>query len=500
VPKLTTLVLWVTAPALIGTPGHAEGRIEARWSQEEAREVLRGLNNNNKALLRKYVGVIDERESLDLRGIDLSGQKLHDVWIFGRWVTHLDGANLRGTVFANVDLRGAHLSHVDARDSVFKNGTRLDYARIEQADFSGSRFHSASFVGARIEDTSFGNVELEKVNFFGAQKIVAAFDYSSMAEVRFMRASLADCSFYSIVATELDFEGARLTEVSFRRAAIKDFRLDYANIERVDFRNANTTEVSLVGTSLYRPFMSGWNLDALDFRYVIWRNRDYRLGEEAEIFGRDRYFRRSRLEALQLRNAYSSLANRHDEYGYSEAARTFEAYTRRVENRLLRSWVVRSVDWLANELTHEYGRNPFRLALAAIVVVGVFTCVYVFLAVLGLRWCRTREARLERMSGYISFGREEEENEKDDAGWEWLRPSADVGFLEVVLGCTSLSLNMLFFSAGGFLKIPQVLSLIRLRNIEYNLRGIGRIVGGSEALLGVWLLFLLFRDFVELMD
>ena len=116
----------------------------------------KGLNLKNNHppidrddLLRRYqsgercfAGAELDSITLDLRDSNLEGADFSCSFILADFA----GANLRGTVFANANLKTCDFSNADLRDAVFTGSalcaTTFKNANLEGANFEGAYYHS----------------------------------------------------------------------------------------------------------------------------------------------------------------------------------------------------------------------------------------------------------------------------------------------------------------------------------------------------------------------
>jgi hypothetical protein len=172
------------------------------WVVRDVRgDVLyEGVGKTRRGFLESLIG---ERKSLataDLSGWDLSALNLAGADLRG---ARLDGADLRGAV-----LKKARLDGVSARcitrngvewptrfQGSLMEGTCLDHADLEAADFGACRATHATFIGARIDRTSFACATLTGVVFSYARGRGTDFSETFMTNVDLAHAKLVKPDF-----------------------------------------------------------------------------------------------------------------------------------------------------------------------------------------------------------------------------------------------------------------------------------------------------------------
>lgn len=139
---------------------------------------------------------------LQARGKDLSGQTLANRNLRR---ADLSRANLKGTVFNEVDLAGALLLAADLRAGGGR-GVELYRARLNGSDLSDAYFAQSNFEGAQMVKTRLQNSELQDVSLRGAD---------------LTNANLGGAHLYCV-----DLRGANLSETVVDGTEVRGLRCD----------------------------------------------------------------------------------------------------------------------------------------------------------------------------------------------------------------------------------------------------------------------------------
>jgi len=188
----------------------------------------------------------DKMDRADLRGLDLSQQRLSKVV--------LDRADLEGINFEGTDLTGASLRRASLREA-YLVGADLSGANLENADLEGARLERANLAGANLSRANLEGANLTGANLSGAQ-----LGYAQLATAKLGKANLADAIF-----THAELDEAYLGAVLGGGARFTNARLAGANLEDARFPNALFDEASLRGAHLRNVDFGGASLVRTDF-------------------------------------------------------------------------------------------------------------------------------------------------------------------------------------------------------------------------------------------
>ncbi len=460
------------------------------WTSEEIQELVYALNTNDKSYFDQLKASIDGIESVDLRSVNLSGQTLTNVSVLAEIgaVVHLDYAVFDEAELNNVDLSRAHLSNVSAKGVVLSGGTTFDYARLDHVDFGESNRSDApmiadvSFLQARLNNVRFRGT-LSNVNFLYTTCKGCDFSYVEFSELNFGNAQLERVDFYQAQGVGLFFPGARLSDTSFKESVFINGGFDGAELQDLDFSNSQITETTFVGARISVPKMAGWDFEHLDFRYLLWPN-GAKLDDKTEHGPTAARTRHWKLERRQQQNSYTLLAEKYAGYGYHDLAQQFHVYERRVARSLKENGLARFFDWMLHDVTHGYGGAPGRLFGCIAVLILGFAAFYSVLGLLNVRWCGIQKAEME-------------DSEQTEAYLTRAEQRSVKGVLVNSLFC---SWQMFFFPLGRFLKIPQMVTLLRLQDINYKPVSYARIACFVEAMSGLWITYLAVTDLLAVLN
>lgn len=172
---------------------------------------------------------------------------------------NLSHAQLIGTVFPKVDLRGADLSYIRANNAIWPQArgdeqTRLSGARLTQSDLQGGNFNQTHLDGAVLEDaklqgsqlawSKLGGANLTRANLQGADLVMANLQESKLSETRLQGADLTMANFGRAVLTNTHLQGADLTLAgSFIQAKLEGTELFGAILTGTDFEQATIVDL-----------------------------------------------------------------------------------------------------------------------------------------------------------------------------------------------------------------------------------------------------------------
>lgn len=151
----------------------------------------------------------------------------------------LNGSRLSGCDFTGADLTDADLGFVEAVGTLFTKaklvGTRLDEAKLTQADLSFSNLGGASLKGAVLSHATLVEANLSFANFAGA--------HASEADLSRVEAVAGDFTNCDLSGVNLSF--AVLAGADFRGANLTNAKLNNANLDHADFGGADLTNAVL---------------------------------------------------------------------------------------------------------------------------------------------------------------------------------------------------------------------------------------------------------------
>ena len=196
--------------------------------------------NFSKAKLTKAILV-----DTDLRGANLSCADLRDADLWGanlrvsiltpvgQRVPKLSGADFRGAILGEVNLRGTDLSGVNL------SGTDLTAADLSEANLSGANLSSADLRGANLNDTNLsdtdlGNVALGRTSFSNV-------DLSSIKDV----AALETITHHvpSILDSRTLIRSATLPITFLRGCGLSDWEIEAARLYSQQLNNEKITDI-----------------------------------------------------------------------------------------------------------------------------------------------------------------------------------------------------------------------------------------------------------------
>lgn len=210
---------------------HENGRGPVDWSDESQRK----------------------REGLDLRGANLSQEKLSGLPL----------AKLCGGVHLLVGIdQGFEITEERRNAAAIQlNGTDLSKAQLDGADLYFAQMKEANFSGAHMERANLGWAQLEKAKFGFAFLEGASFNDANLVGANFISADLEkanlECSY---------LEGANLSFATLKRAKLNDAHLERINLMGARMEEARLDDAILAGADLTLAHLK--NADLYDVNLV----------------------------------------------------------------------------------------------------------------------------------------------------------------------------------------------------------------------------------------
>lgn len=226
---------------------HENGQGPVNWSDESQRK----------------------REGLDLRGANLSQEKLSDLPL----------AKLCGGVHLLMGIDQGFEMTEERRDAaaIKLNGADLSKAQLDGADLYFAQMKGANFSGAHMEKANLGWAQLEKAEFIFAHLNGASFNDANLVSANFMGADMekanlewthsSSAKLSSAILKGAKLNDAHLEKVNLMGARMEGARLDDAILVGADLtlahlQNANLRNVYLVGANLTDANLEGSRIDS----------------------------------------------------------------------------------------------------------------------------------------------------------------------------------------------------------------------------------------------
>ena len=193
---------------------------------------------------------------LDLRGIDLSSQKLAGL--------DLSGYDFRYATMNRVDLSGANLSYAE-----FGNAS-LDMAVLDECEFIGANLRYASlnecsarhcgFGGADLSHTSMINAHLSEAVLSRSRLHMADLRASDLTGARLSEADLSHAVFTRACLRDADLKHSDVAQTLFNLADLQRCRmLGIKNFKTADWIGSDIRDMDLRGAYLVRRHISDEN-------------------------------------------------------------------------------------------------------------------------------------------------------------------------------------------------------------------------------------------------
>ena len=357
---------------------------------------------------------------------------------------NLTEANLHGADLMDAELHGADLMDAEL------DGVILWEADLHGANLSGAKLHGADLSGAELHGANLTRAELHGADLSGAELHGADLSWAKLHEANLRRAELhgADLSEADLRMANLswaELHGANLSYARLHGAYLGDAVLGRIGRHATGGRNDSETLSVDEWTKLHRAQLP----DALLAGVVIPPELDLEtatlddvIRDENEAATADDYNECARVYR-QLKLAFQDSGN------YERAGKHFEREMRCRRQAMARTsggWASRAF-WYVFEKVAVYGEDPFRVALWAIGIVVAWAFLQGWFGVLG------------------------DAGQPVIQGIHW--PSVD-GFYAF---CTALYFSVVTFTSLGYGDLSPSL-------------GIGRLLAGTEAVIGLALMSL----------
>jgi len=211
---------------------------------------------------------------IQLQGADLRGMNFSEVDLAG---ANFSGANLTGTRFENCDLTNA----------IFKKAN-LTGTSMRQAFLKGANLKSADLSNADLEEIYLADANLKRANLSGVSMMNSGhLETANLTGANFSGANLSFNWTETVWDEELEdyvertpgvnLSGMDLQGMNFSNANLMRANLSGANLARVDFSGANLIKVdftgaNLTGCDLSNSDLTSAKLDRVDLSHSNLRN------------------------------------------------------------------------------------------------------------------------------------------------------------------------------------------------------------------------------------
>lgn len=157
-------------------------------------------------------------------------ERVECVRVRAQWdvAERVDGAEVRESVLADLDLSGRVLAGFGARDVRFErcdlSGTVLDSASLQRVEFVGCRMMGTVLSGASLSDVQITECRADLANFRMAKARYLLVERTSLREGEFYRADFEHSSLLDCELTGANFADASLTAVDLHGCGLEQLR------------------------------------------------------------------------------------------------------------------------------------------------------------------------------------------------------------------------------------------------------------------------------------
>lgn len=395
-------------------------RLVYRWNKVNVEEIVKALEKGHDPIKTK-VKIAEQCKffyevGFDLRGIPLMKRDLTNIDLASMY---LQGGDFSETILEGADLQNAQLPGVNL------SRARLKGANLRHAHLQGANLSDANLQGADLSDANLQGADLGLANLQGANLLLA------------------------------NLQGANLLFTKLQGTHLGFTKLQDADLFGATFDSTYLLQVNLGEAKNIRYIKWG---DSIENRYIIGEEKDaYSTKSEidfgiAEITYRD-------LKAFYKKELMDDVAG---EFHFRENEVRTKSY----------AWYdpVRLSRLLFLKLTYGYGSRPSWLLWYSLVVVGLFSFIFLFLTInpitkSGIHVVQPGSANQEELLTFRK-GR-------------------------LIIDCFYFSLLSFATFGYGALQPRQWLQFFRLQPVEFKPVRWARICVGIEAALGIWIFALL---------
>lgn len=231
------------------------------WNPEETTLALRARNFSYARFDRS-----------DLRGVDFTGAILHGARFYK--------TNLNSTKFDYAQLQKA-----DMREAFFAGKTSMYKARLDGANLRGAKFDEldlrhAVLVGANLQEMRFQEGSDEKFSRRYLGLSGADLRNAQLQGANLSRGVLRGANFQGANLIGVNLQDASLEGADFTQADLSGAQLDNASLSGARFVNSNMQGVSLAEAKLYAVDFTNANMQAANLRKAnIWMTSPLNPGQ-----------------------------------------------------------------------------------------------------------------------------------------------------------------------------------------------------------------------------
>jgi len=201
----------------VGVPLPDIAGIVSQALREAFSEVERELSQLNISEMMKATGTVTA-QGARFAGAKLSNTNLMDAKMDAG--TRFEGANLRGAVFVDADLRGADLRGANLAFSNFTD------ANLKNADLRGANMSHSNFV-----DANFLNADMRGANLSHGAYTDANFSDCDLRKADLSRSKMVGANFHGVRQPGLTLRGVRMPGVKFTGGQAPEGQVDESGLE-----------------------------------------------------------------------------------------------------------------------------------------------------------------------------------------------------------------------------------------------------------------------------
>lgn len=179
---------------------------------------------------------------------------------------HLAGDELSNEEFTNCDFTSVDLCEAQWLNCIIRD-SNMSHAKLEYADFSGTKFILVDFTDATLERANFENCVFEQCTFRVRPSSCILFEKVNLHNAVFDNTDLLSCGFEHAPFKELTIRNTVIKQVKLKDfIRLEDVILDHVTFDTVNFEGSlkpkNATNIICRGNNIYdehwriRP--SGW--------------------------------------------------------------------------------------------------------------------------------------------------------------------------------------------------------------------------------------------------
>jgi uncharacterized protein YjbI with pentapeptide repeats len=409
------------------------------------------------------------QQNKDRNGTKITKEDLLKILGNHKQYLETEGEKGKRADLTNADLMGANLSKADLRKAI-----------LEKADLTGANLKEADLNGANKKYLQTKAIEGKKADQTGANLNCAKMVKACLSKAHLQNAILTGANLTDAHLTGAHLTGADLTGANLSKADLSEANLSNAILDKADLTGADLGEANLSEVVFDVKPDSVPHIHNIAFARNLFKVR----------------YKKSPVALVRLRQRFKNDGFRRQEREITYAIRHTERQNLWYRGPTIFERLESLFNYLLFELTCQYGMNPGRPLIIAMVLIPLFSFFYIF----ALTTYRHKTGIwLVFPRDRVFKGKEQEKLRKLSSNLPFSPlPIGKIAKVRWVLSRWDRMLRIaLYYSllsafGIGFREINVRNWITRLQRREYILRSTGwvRTLSGSQSLINVYLVSL----------